>query len=222
MFFSEFAGNRRKKKRQENWASLNHWWLVYADPCCVWVRALSFLPRNAPPWLPYAFRTCILIGSFLSVAWFLLSPPPAKLSMVQGEPPGWRTPVLSIRCWWMGTAGAAIRPLTRVHLAPDGGHRAGNTMAIQQTGEHMIFIKEQGWFPVCCSRNQGLTPCCSLGFSCCLLSLLIWQSCVLPRNTCSCVLLVPGYGVVLAKIPCRWGRWRGLPETTWTHSAQSH
>lgn len=44
----------------------------------------------------------------------------------------------------MGTAGAAISPLTCVQLAPGGDHRAGNTMAIQQTDEHMIFIKEQG------------------------------------------------------------------------------
>lgn len=148
-----------------------------------------------------------------------LSPPPAKLSMVQGEPPGWRTPVFSMRCWWMRTAGATISPLTLVQWAPGGDHRAGNTMANLQTDEHMIFIKEQGWFPVCCSRSWGLTLCCSLGFSCCLLSLLTWQSCVLPRNICSCVLLVPGCGVVWSKIPCRWGRWRRLPETTWTHSA---
>lgn len=90
--------------------------------------------------------------------------------------------------------------------ASPGDRRAGNTMAIQQTDEHMIFIKEQGWFPVCCSRNRGLTLCCSLGFSCCLLFLLMWRARVLPCDICSGILLVPGYRVVLSKISCRWGR----------------
>lgn len=214
MFFSEFAGNRikkKKKKGQESWASLSHLWLVYADPCCVWVRALSFLPRNAPLWLPYAFRTCIFIRSFLLLAWFLPSAPPAKLSMVQGEPPGCGA---HLCCpsgdgeWGQLGLPSTLWPVCRGLLvgASPGDRRAGNTMAIQQTDEHMIFIKEQGWFPVCCSRNRGLTLCCSLGFSCCLLSLLIWRAHVLPCNICSGILLVPGYGVVWSKISCRWGR----------------
>lgn len=85
---------------------------------------------------------------------------------------------------------AVINPLTRVcsYLlvgVHPGDPGTGKAMAIQQTDGHVIFIKAQGWFPTCCSRNLGLTVCRSLGFCCCLLSLSC-QPHVLICNICSC------------------------------------
>lgn len=108
-------------KKQQTWAGLSHFWLVYADPRCLWARAPT-ASQKCSSRSPLYFQDPRFHFPWGSSFWLDSWPsaPCAKLGVVEGEPPGWRTPVLSIRHWRMGPAGAVINPLTCMWLAPGG------------------------------------------------------------------------------------------------------